>query len=96
MIEEYKYIQGFQNDEEILLSDDLSHVNLYNVYVKDKASGYEFTQTKHWKKNLILQEQYWIIQKKYKGLQELRFMDEMGLTHIMPGIWIGIDDNKVS
>ena len=91
--EEYKYIQVFQNDEEILLSDDLTHVNLYNAYVKNNVSGYEFI--KNIEKKLNLTRTILDNSKKYKDLQELRFMDEMGLTHIMPGIWKEIDDNKI-
>ena len=50
--EEYKYIQVFQNDEEILLPDDLTHVNLYNAYVKNNLSGYEFIKNIEKKLNL--------------------------------------------
>ena len=93
IIEEYKYIQDFQNGEETLLSDNIAKVNLYNAYVKNNVSGYDFI--KNIEKKLNITRTILDNSKIYKGLHELRFMDEMGLTHIMPGIWKELDDNKI-
>ena len=83
--EEYTYIKGYLNGES--LSNELININLYTAYVKNTVSGNEFIENVKKKLNITRKQD----NSNKDIFQEIRFMDQMGLTHIMPGMWKELD-----
>ena len=90
--QEFDYVQGFiKNKNNDTISSDLTKVNLFKAYIQNMVSGKEFI--KKLEKNLNIEGNQSCANRD-TTLQKLRFMNQMGLTHIMPNMLEELEDNN--
>ena len=92
---ELGYIQCYKKTKiDPTMSIDLTNVNLHKAYVQKMVPGNVFIRNVEKNLNIPIKQKYFHnFETKF---QELRFMDQMGLTHIMPDIWTELETQKYS